>query len=170
MSERPELTWHQLERLGEEISAENGMWSESWNSATSHARAFNDAFIESFRANEGRIPGELADINSVLLTVTGARTGAKRVVPLIYFSIDNEIYVIASGGAAAKAPPWYYNVKADPEVIVETGAETYPALASILGDDERVRIWAEIVRQFPTVADHETHAGRAIPVIRLVRQ
>lgn len=170
MTDKPELNWEQLNRLTAEVISDDGPWSEGWTAERTHTHAFNEAFIDTFRKNGGVIPGELGEVNMVLVTVTGAKSGTKRVVPLSYHLIDDRIYVIASMGGAKKNPPLFYNVKAHPEVIVEIGDETYPAVAQILDDEARTPIWDEVVRRMPIFGEYETRTNRVIPVIELVRQ
>ena len=59
----------------------------------------------------------------VLLTTTGARSGPKRVNPLVALLEGERTYVVASKGGAPTNPDWYYNLVAHPEVEVELGDE-----------------------------------------------
>ena len=169
MTEKPELNWDQLNALTAEVISEEGPWSAGWNAETSHTRRFNEALIEEFRANAGVIPGELGDVDMLLLTVRGAKSGLPRVIPLSYHVIDGRICVLASMGGAAKNPPWFYNVKANPDVTVEIGTETFTATAQITAGDDRDALWAEVVRRMPIFGEYETRTDRTIPVIELVR-
>lgn len=59
-------------------------------------REFNNALIEEFRANGGKVAGQFAGANLLLLTTTGARSGQPRVSPLAYFRIDGKLIIIGS--------------------------------------------------------------------------
>jgi deazaflavin-dependent oxidoreductase (nitroreductase family) len=50
----------------------------------------------------------------LLLTTTGARTGAKRTQPLLYLREGDDLVVIGSNWGQAHNPAWYYNLRANP--------------------------------------------------------
>src|SRR5919108_4244205 len=52
----------------------------------------------------------------LLLIHRGARSGAERKTPLLYFSDGDDVVVIASNGGSARHPDWYHNVMRHPEV------------------------------------------------------
>src|SRR5204862_526488 len=66
----------------------------------------------------------------LLLTTTGAKTGQPRTHPLVYTRDGDRYLVIASKGGAPTNPAWYHNLRANPEVTVELGPETFRATAT----------------------------------------
>lgn len=67
-----ELNRAGINRLSEEVRAPGGgPGSSGWNAETSHTRRFNEALIDAYRRNGGRIPGELSGLEVLLLTTTG---------------------------------------------------------------------------------------------------
>ena len=64
---------------------------------------------------------EILDRPVVLFTTTGAKTGAKRYVPLMRVEEGGKYAMVASKGGDPKHPFWYFNVKAHPEVTVQDG-------------------------------------------------
>jgi deazaflavin-dependent oxidoreductase (nitroreductase family) len=127
----------------------------------------NKRVIEQFRAG-GEIQGMHRE-RLVLLTTTGARTGARRTTPMMLCREDKRIFVIASNSGATRAPSWYTNLVADPKVTVEVGDETFEATAVPLEGEDRERTWTTIKAAFPFFAEHERKAGRTIPVVELRR-
>src|SRR3954453_11725132 len=87
--------------------------------------AFNRQLIEEFRANGGKVGGMFAGAPLLLLTTTGAKSGQARVAPLAYTTDNDRLVVIASKGGAPTHPDWFHNVRANPEVTVEVGTETF---------------------------------------------
>jgi deazaflavin-dependent oxidoreductase (nitroreductase family) len=132
----------------------------------SDMRAHNRKVIEEFRANRGAPEGR----QLLLLNTTGARTGTRRTTPMMYVPDGDRLLVIASNAGAPKHPDWYRNLVADPGVTVEIGPEVYDATAVVTTGDERARLWAEIVAQYPFFTDHQAGVGREIPVVALVRR
>ncbi len=130
---------------------------------------FNQKIIAEFRANAGKVGGGFAGAPMVLLTTTGAKSGRQRTNPLVYLPDGNRVVVFASKGGAPSNPDWYYNLRANPEVTVEVGTESYKARAVIAQGAERDRLFAEQARRIPSFADYQKKTTRVIPVIVLER-
>lgn len=131
---------------------------------------FNAKVIEEFRANEGRVGGYFEGAPMVLLHTVGAKSGEKRVSPLVYFpGEDGTLTIVASAGGAPKHPAWYHNLKAAPDATVEVGTETFPVVARELGPDERTPVWERIVAERPGFGEYQTKTDRTIPVVVLQR-
>src|ERR1700679_2998726 len=90
---------------------------------------FNQGVIEEFRANHGVVGGGFAGAPVVLLTTTGAKSGLKRVNPLVALIDGDTFYVIASKAGAPTSPDWYHNLVANPEVEFEFGDDRFTATA-----------------------------------------
>lgn len=130
---------------------------------------FNTQIIEEFRANGGRVGGPFEGGRLLLLTTTGARSGAPHTTPLGYLPDgDGRAVVIASAGGAPKDPAWFHNLVANPRVTVESGAFTYEADAVVLAGEERDRVFARAVEADAGWAEYETRSGRTLPVVALV--
>ena len=119
-----DLDWNQLNALTEEVRGTTGPGTAGWSADVSHTRRFNETFIQAYREHNGKVPGELGDVDILLLTCTGAKSGKRRTVPVGFHRVDDRLVVIASMGGADHNPPWYYNVKANSDVTVELGGET----------------------------------------------
>jgi deazaflavin-dependent oxidoreductase (nitroreductase family) len=131
----------------------------------------NRQVIEEFRANGGKVlTGRFAGTNLVLLSTTGAKSGATRVKPLMYVRSLGKIIVFASRNGGPKHPAWYFNLVARPEVAVEIEDEKFAGRAVVTSGEERQQIWDDCVRQHPFLADIQARAApREIPVISLER-
>ena len=132
---------------------------------------FNRGVIEEFRANHGKVGGGFDGAPMVLLTTTGAKSGEKRVNPLVGLLDDGTLYVVASKAGAPTSPDWYHNLVANPEVGVEFGDERFEATAvPITSGPERDRLYAAQVAVQPGFADYEKATTRVIPVVELRRK
>ncbi len=129
---------------------------------------FNAQVIEEFHANDGVVGGPFEGMPLLLLHHTGAKSGKPYVTPLVYRR-DRERYAIfASKAGAPTNPDWYHNLLAHPDVSIEVGTETLPAVASESPRDERDRIFAAQAEESPQFAEYEKSAGdRTIPVVVL---
>jgi deazaflavin-dependent oxidoreductase (nitroreductase family) len=129
---------------------------------------FNRSIVDEFRANHGRVGGPFEGAPIVLLTTTGAKSGATRVNPLATLpGDDGTLYVFASKGGAPTNPDWYYNLLAHPDVEVEFGDDRFRAVASEVTGAERDRLFREQVKRMPGFGDYEKNTTRVIPVIQL---
>src|SRR3954471_21398259 len=84
-------------------------------------REFNKQNIEEFRRNGGKVGGQFEGFPLLLLTSTGAKSGAERVNLIAYFDIDDKIYVVGSARGRDASPAWVFNLRANPTVTVEIG-------------------------------------------------
>jgi deazaflavin-dependent oxidoreductase (nitroreductase family) len=78
--------------------------------------------------------------------------------------------IVASMVDPPPTPAWYHNLKANPTVDVEVGAETFTVVADELDDITRAELWTRLVTQAPRIDDHQAKVTRRIPVIMLTRQ
>ncbi|GAA3131525.1 nitroreductase/quinone reductase family protein [Planomonospora alba] len=129
---------------------------------------FNQQIIEEFRANRGKVGGPFEGSRLILLTTTGARSGARHTTPVGYLPDGDRILVIASAGGSPKHPDWFRNLAAHPRVTVETGLFTYEADAVVLEGAERDRAFARAAEADPGWAEYQAKTDRVIPVVALV--
>ncbi|MFV0129983.1 nitroreductase/quinone reductase family protein [Streptomyces sp. HMX112] len=129
---------------------------------------FNTQVIEEFRANNGRVGGWFEGARLLLLTTTGARSGAPHTTPVGYLPDGGErVLVIASAAGAPKHPAWFHNLRANPRVTVEDGVFTYEADATVLEGAERDSAFARAVAADPGWAEYQARTERVIPVVAL---
>ena len=129
----------------------------------------NRPVIEEFRANKGNVAGVWTGRPLLLLTTTGARSGAQHTTPLMHHRDGDRLFVFASMGGAPKSPAWYHNLVANPTVTVEVGPERFEARAVVLERPERDRVFAVQGKNFPQFAEYQTKTTRTIPVVELQR-
>jgi deazaflavin-dependent oxidoreductase (nitroreductase family) len=131
---------------------------------------FNQAIIEEFRANAGKVGGYFAGANMLLLHTIGAKSGQARTNPLVYTRDGDRFVVTASKGGADSSPDWYYNLRAHPTASIEVGTEQFPVRATIVTEEpERSRLYAKMVAHRPGFAEYEQKTTRKIPAIVLER-
>lgn len=129
----------------------------------------NAAIIDEFRANAGHVGGPYADRSLLLLHTIGAKTGQKRVNPVVYITDGDRFVILASKAGAPTNPDWYHNLLAHPLVTVEVGAEQFQVKATVSIEPERGRLFNKMVEASPGFADYQRKTTRLIPVIVLTR-
>lgn len=118
------------------------------------------------RLTKGRLGTGLL-LPTALLQTRGARTRLPRSNGVLYFHDGEQVTIIASQAGRPQNPSWYYNARANPDVLLNGE----PFRAEIIEDEEqRARLWrlADIV--FPAFAsyrDSAALAGREIPILQL---
>jgi deazaflavin-dependent oxidoreductase (nitroreductase family) len=105
----------------------------------------------------------------LLLTTTGARSGQTRVNPLAYTRDGDRYVVIASKGGSPEHPAWFHNLKANPLVTVEVGADKFQAQALVPEGAERDRLYDAQASVMPGFAEYQKKTTRRIPVVVLQR-
>jgi deazaflavin-dependent oxidoreductase (nitroreductase family) len=142
--------------------------------STGGAASWNDGVIAQFRAGNERI-ADMFDRSSLLLLHTkGARTGQPRTSPLAYFSLDDQLVIIASAAGADNHPAWYFNLLANPEATIERwrddAIESLEVKALTVEGAQRDQLWTRITAMAPGFAGYQTKTSRVIPVVVLERR
>lgn len=97
------------------------------------------------RLTGGRV-GLAVGLPTALLETRGARTGQLRRNVVVYFHDDDRITIVASKFGFPENPSWFYNARANPDVVFAGRAH----LASVVDDEaERARLWELADRVFP---------------------
>ncbi len=132
----------------------------------------NASVIRDFRANRGEMPeGHPMHGNpTLLLTMTGAKSGRTLTSPLTYTTDGDAFIVMASAGGSPTLPAWAHNLRTNPQVEVEVGATTFAAEAIETTGDERQRVYELMTTALPRFADYQASVDRTIPLFRLVRR
>jgi deazaflavin-dependent oxidoreductase (nitroreductase family) len=165
-----ELRWADLQRITAEAISDDGPGSKEWNPDASEINRVNEMFMRALRENNGKVPGELYELPGLIITTTGAKTGKKRPVPLAYHAVDGRLLIIASMGGAKRNPPWYHNLVANPDVLVEKDGETFMAKAVVTKGPDREKLFKAVCDALPPFAEYQARTDRVIPVIELKRQ
>jgi deazaflavin-dependent oxidoreductase (nitroreductase family) len=130
---------------------------------------FNQQVITEFRANQGKVGGQLGNMPVLLLTATGAKSGRTITKPLVYSKDGDRIVIIASFAGGPKSPPWYFNLVANPEATVEVGTERFRVRATVTSGEERERLFNRQAEQMPIFNEYRQKTTRQIPVVVLTR-
>ena len=109
-------------------------------------------------------------VPTLLLVSKGRKSGKLQTLPLIYGEADGGYVIVGSKGGAPSDPAWLLNVRADPLVAVQVGAERFEAVARVAAADERERLWRVMTRIYPDYDIYAERAGREIPVVVLERR
>lgn len=123
-----------------------------------------------YRATGGRWTRTFFGSGEVgILVVRGRKSGRMLDIPLVFARDGENIVVIASQGGMPKHPIWYLNLRANPDVEFEIGADRRAYRAEVVEEAaERTRLWQIAQASYPDFDEYQKRTERIIPVIRLV--
>ncbi|HUZ78152.1 MAG TPA: nitroreductase family deazaflavin-dependent oxidoreductase [Chloroflexota bacterium] len=135
-------------------------------SATEWVREHVQRYVET-KGEEGHV---WRGVPTLLLTTRGRKSGQLRRQALIYGQDGEGTYVIVgSKGGSETHPLWYLNLRADPTVHLQVGAEVFDATARTAEGEERERLWQMMAGIFPMYNEYRQKTKREIPVVVLRR-
>jgi len=114
-----------------------------------------------------RVPGMPPNL---LLHTVGAKTGQPRTTSLTYARDGDDYLVVGSKGGDPKAPGWYHNLKANPDVEINVGPKRFPVTArAVLPDDpDYARLWQIVNKNNANrYIEYQKKTSRPIPVVVL---
>jgi deazaflavin-dependent oxidoreductase (nitroreductase family) len=123
--------------------------------------------IDRYESSGGTKGVSLQGVPVVVLTMRGHKSGKVRKAGVMRVEHGGSYAAIASKGGDPANPGWYHNLLADPEVVVQDGAETHEMRAREVFGDERAEWWARGVAVWPQYDEYQQRTDRKIPVLVL---
>ncbi|MER8223529.1 nitroreductase family deazaflavin-dependent oxidoreductase [Streptomyces sp. NPDC094143] len=121
-----------------------------------------------YRTTRGLLGHHLPGLPSMLLLHhRGARSGIRRITPLIYVMDSDNLIVVASKSGHPRHPAWFHNLLAHPVTVVQVGARRHAVRARVADPQERERLWPVAAASFRHFETYRHRAGREIPVVVL---
>ena len=128
-------------------------------------RTFSAMHALAYRATAGR--AQNAKYPTMLLTVTGRKSGKPRTVPVIYIKDGDKFVIAAAYSGSDTDPAWWLNLGANPRAEVQVMDSIMQVEATEASSDARPELWRRLVEMYPYFADYEERTTREIPVIIL---
>lgn len=125
--------------------------------------------VEEYESSGGTKGTTLQDtgLPVVIVTNRGAKTSKVRKTPLMRVEHEGSYAAVASKGGAPEHPLWYYNLRKNPDVVVQDGPKKFEMTAREISGDERAAWWERAVAAFPPYAEYQEKTDREIPVFVL---
>ena len=118
-----------------------------------------------YRLSGGRYGARMGWIDVALVTAVGRKSGKQRTVPLACYPYRDSVAVSASNSGLESHPAWYLNMQANPRVTVQSGKETFEALAEEVPLAEREALWASVVKINKHQGEYLDKVQREIPLV-----
>lgn len=115
----------------------------------------------------GRVGANLAGKPGILVRTVGAKSGQVHTVCLPFVPDGGDRVLVASYGGGATNPAWYYNLKANPDIVVRDRAKVMWCHAEVVTGAERDALWQKVVDDSPWYGEYAKRTTRQIPLVRL---
>ena len=122
---------------------------------------------EKYEASGGAEANLMRGVPIIVLTTVGARSGGLRKTALMRVEHDGHYLVVASKGGAPEEPAWAGNMRAEPHVELQDGAQKRDYLARELSGDERAEWWTRSIAVWPDYDQYQKKTDRQIAVFVL---
>jgi deazaflavin-dependent oxidoreductase (nitroreductase family) len=142
--------------------------------ALSRDRRFRGVHRLAYEVTGGRwIAGRSLGVETILLTVSGRRSGRPRALPLYGFAADvvagpYSWAVVATNGGAQVAPGWYLDLASQPRAIVQHRTVSLAIRARDATPGEAASLWPTIVAAYPGYEGYRRRRAAGAPVVLLV--
>ncbi len=130
-------------------------------------RAFGVFHIRLFRWTGGRFAASIGPVTFLLLITRGHKTGLERVTPLLHTTLDGAYIVAASYAGTENHPAWYWNLRGQPEAMVEVKGAKQRVQVLELEGIRREQAWAALVSAWSFFQGYQNRTTRKIPVFEL---
>lgn len=117
-----------------------------------------------YKLSGGRLMNKLSGMPIVLVQMTGAKSGKKKTIPLMYVPHGDGFILVASQGGAPKHPAWYFNLVKNPEIEITHAGQTRKYTARLVDEAEKATLWPTCVEYYPPYEQYQQRTSRQIPV------
>ncbi|BBY80465.1 nitroreductase family deazaflavin-dependent oxidoreductase [Mycolicibacterium pulveris] len=123
--------------------------------------------VAAYRESAGEVGYLWNGVPTLLLTVTGRRSGQPRTSALIFGRDDEDYLVVASMGGAPMHPQWYLNLQAHPSAEIQVRDQRIAVTARTATAEEKPRLWRIMTELWPNYDVYQARTERPIPVVVL---
>ena len=128
-------------------------------------RTFSNLHARLYRLTRGRAANP--NYPTMLLTVTGRRSGKPQTVPLIYLKDGGRLVIAAAYAGSDADPAWWLNLQANPRAVAQIKDDTFAVAAELAPRGQREELWDRLVQMYPYFTEYQERTNREIPVILL---
>ena len=117
-----------------------------------------------FRLSGGILMNKIRGFNICLVKMKGAKSERIRHIPLMLVPYEKGVVLVASLGGAPAHPSWYWNLKANPEILVYLNRQKLNLVAKQVDDEKKAELWPLICSCYPDYDLYQKRTKRNIPV------
>jgi deazaflavin-dependent oxidoreductase (nitroreductase family) len=129
---------------------------------------WNDKVMAEFHENNGTV--QRFGRNLVIMHTVGAKSGEKRLNPVMAIPEDGTWLVAATAAGAENDPAWAHNLRANPDIDLEVATADGIATVAVHTVEEsepaRSTDWDKFKAASPGFASYEEKTDRTFPIFR----
>jgi deazaflavin-dependent oxidoreductase (nitroreductase family) len=127
-------------------------------------RLFTRLHVLLNRLSAGRAFNTLGGDDVCFVTMTGAKSGKRLTIPLMYVPHGAGVLLVASQGGAPKNPVWHRNLVAHPDIEVRHRGRRMKLRARLARADEKSALWPVCDARYAPYAEYRARTTRDIPI------
>ena len=116
------------------------------------------------RITGGRAFNTLGGDDVCFVTMTGAKSGRKITMPLMYVPYNDGVLLVASQGGAPNNPVWYNNIAANPDIEVRHRTRRMKLRARLATAEEKPALWPVCDAAYVPFVEYRARTSRDIPI------
>ena len=116
------------------------------------------------RLTGGRLFNTMQGDQVCFVTMTGAKSGRRLTIPLMYVPHGRGVLLVASMLGAPKNPVWYGNIVKHPDIEVRHRARRMKLTARLARPEEKAALWPICDAHYAPYADYRARTTRDIPI------
>jgi len=116
------------------------------------------------RLTFGRMFNTLGGDEVCFVTMTGAKSGRRITMPLMFVPHGESVLLVASQGGAPKNPVWYYNIAKNPDIEVRHRGRHMKLRARQATAEEKASLWPVCDAAYAPFVDYRARTDRDIPI------
>lgn len=129
-------------------------------------KALNQVHRTIVHQTRGRVGGSAFGLPVVELHTVGRKSGQPRTTMLTAPVVDGDrVVLVASKGGDDRAPDWYRNLVAQPEIELTMAGQRRPMRARTASAEEKAALWPRVVAAYKGYAGYQRRTKRDIPLI-----
>ena len=127
-------------------------------------KAMTRTHIFLHRLSGGRVFNTLGGDEVCFVTMTGARSGRRLTIPLMYVPYREGVLLVASQTGRPTNPVWYHNLVKHPDIEVVHRRRKMQLRARLAEPDEKPELWPLCDQHYAPFADYRQRTERDIPI------
>lgn len=116
------------------------------------------------RLTGGRRFNQLGGDEVCFVTMTGAKSGRRITIPLMYVPHGEGVLLVASQGGAPTNPAWYHNLVEQPDIEVDHRGRRMRLRARLARPDEKPALWPICDHHYAPYAEYRQRTTRDLPI------
>ena len=127
-------------------------------------KAITKTHVFLHRLTGGRLFNKLGGDDVVFITMTGAKSGKRITIPLMWVPHGDGVLLVASQGGAPRNPVWYRNLVKHPDIEANHRGDKKKLRARLATAEEKPALWPICDEYYAPYADYRARTDRDIPI------